>query len=106
MRGGGLVVYGEGADIVEQARVCSEFFRNESCGKCVPCRLGSQKIAEYSQEIAAGGPAPEEMARQLPIIRELSRTMEKTSICGLGQVASNPLSTLLTYFKEELPGGS
>jgi formate dehydrogenase beta subunit len=106
MLGGGLVVYGEGADIVEQARVCSEFFRNESCGKCVPCRLGSQKIAEYSQEIAAGGPTPAEMAHQLPIIRELSRTMEKTSICGLGQVASNPLSTLLTYFQDELPRGS
>src|SRR5581483_3651781 len=53
MLGAAFVVYGDRADMVEQALNCVQFFRNESCGKCVPCRLGSQKLVDLIGEILA-----------------------------------------------------
>ena len=100
MLGGGLVVYGDRCDIVAEALACSRFFRNESCGKCVPCRIGSQKVTEMIGQIARGNVSTD----SLPVIRdtiaELGSVMEATSICGLGQVASNPARTLLKFFPD------
>ncbi len=100
MLGGGLVVYGDRCDIVAEALTCSRFFRNESCGKCVPCRIGSQKVTEMIDQIARGNVSTD----SLPVIRntvaELGSVMEATSICGLGQVASNPARTLLKFFPD------
>ena len=105
MMGGGIVVYSELADMVEAALACSQFFRNESCGKCVPCRIGSQKLVEICADIAEGKSGPEavfaEGGRQT-LVEELADTMKLTAICGLGTVASNPLSTLLTHFADEV----
>lgn len=102
MIGAGMVVYGTGANVIEEALACSRFFRNESCGKCVPCRIGSQKITEMGERIATGNVRGSE----LPVLKEtalqLSQVMTATSICGLGQVASNPVRTLLTYFPDEV----
>jgi NADH:ubiquinone oxidoreductase subunit F (NADH-binding)/NADH:ubiquinone oxidoreductase subunit E len=98
MLGGAFVVYGAEADMIDQALNCVEFFRNESCGKCVPCRLGSQQLVGIIGELSAG-PARQE---QLDLIRDLAETMQLTSICGLGQVAANPITSLLKYFPEEL----
>ena len=86
--------------MIAEAVACSLFFSRESCGKCVPCRIGSQKITEIGQQLLRG-----ELTRsQLPVIRnialELSQVMTATSICGLGQVASNPIRSVLNYFPE------
>jgi formate dehydrogenase beta subunit len=100
MLGAGIVVYNEDADILAEAVANSRFYRNESCGKCVPCRIGSQKITEMGERLLAGDVPP----RELPILEqtalELSAVMQTASICGLGQVASNPLQTFLKYFPE------
>jgi formate dehydrogenase beta subunit len=98
MLGAAFVVYGDRADMVENALNCVEFYRNESCGKCVPCRMGSEKLVEIITEI---------MQRRYPreglgVINELSDTMGITSICGLGQVAANPIATVLKYFRDDL----
>jgi formate dehydrogenase beta subunit len=98
MLGAAFVVYGDNRDMVEQALNCTEFFRNESCGKCVPCRLGSQKMVDLIGEVRGG-----RFRREgLPMVNELSETMTITSICGLGMVASNPMATVLKHFSEEL----
>ena len=96
--GAGIVVYAEGADLTDQALGATEFFRNESCGKCVPCRLGSQRLAELAATLKSG--RPEEDLKDS--VLELNETLELTSICGLGQVAGKPLKSLLTLF--DAPG--
>lgn len=102
MIGAGIVIYGTGADVASEAITCSRFFRNESCGKCVPCRIGSQKITEMGERLAEGSVS----AAQLNVLRdaanELSQVMKSASICGLGQVASNPIRSLLTFFPNEV----
>jgi formate dehydrogenase beta subunit len=98
MLGAAFVVYGDRADMVENALNCVEFYRNESCGKCVPCRMGSEKLVEMLIELRAG-----RLRRQeLGVISELSDVMGITSICGLGQVAPNPIASVLKYFPEEV----
>lgn len=106
MLGAGIVVYGASADMLQQANVCLEFYRSESCGKCVPCRIGSTKFAEIGHELQAGECSQERLVALQSrdgVINELASTMRQTSICGLGTVASNPLTTLLTHFANELP---
>jgi NADH:ubiquinone oxidoreductase subunit F (NADH-binding)/NADH:ubiquinone oxidoreductase subunit E len=98
MLGAAFVVYSERADMVEQALNCVEFFRNESCGKCVPCRLGSQKLVDLIGELRAGrwGGA------QPALVGEVGQAMALASICGLGQVAPNPITSVLKYFPEDV----
>lgn len=100
MLGAGLVVYGATSDIVAEALACSRFFRNESCGKCVPCRIGSEKITSLVAQVQDG----KIRSGDLPVLRqtvaELGDVMEATSICGLGQVASNPARTLFRFFPQ------
>lgn len=97
MLGAGLVVYGEKADMLDQAIACSRFYQRESCGKCVPCRLGSRKMVDIAESLLQSDSTddPNELENT---VRVLSRIMETTSICGLGQVASNPLRSYLRYF--------
>jgi NADH:ubiquinone oxidoreductase subunit F (NADH-binding)/NADH:ubiquinone oxidoreductase subunit E len=100
MLGAGIVVYNEDADILSEAVANSRFYRNESCGKCVPCRIGSHKITEMGERLLSGDFPP----RELPVLEqtalELSSVMQTTSICGLGQVASNPLQSIFKFFPE------
>ena len=97
MLGAGLVVYGEHADMLDQAIACSRFYQRESCGKCVPCRLGSRKMVDIAESLlkAKSTSDPAELENTVKV---LSRIMETTSICGLGQVASNPLKSYLRFF--------
>ena len=74
------------------------FFRNESCGKCVPCRLGSRKMVDMAESLLQHDSSQVDPAELENTVRVLSRIMETTSICGLGQVASNPLKSYLRYF--------
>src|SRR5262249_22443738 len=98
MLGAAHVVYDESRDLVENALNAVEFYRNESCGKCVPCRTGSQKLVEM-----IGAMTARKFPRaSLPLIGELSETMSLTSICGLGQVAPNPIASVMKHFPEEM----
>ena len=98
MLGAAFVVYGDQADMVEHALNCVEFYRNESCGKCVPCRMGSEKLVEMLTSLRARAFRREELA----VIGELADAMGITSICGLGQVAANPIMSVLKFFPEEV----
>jgi NADH:ubiquinone oxidoreductase subunit F (NADH-binding)/NADH:ubiquinone oxidoreductase subunit E len=102
--GAGLVVYGgrpgKRTIMLGHVRNCLEFFARESCGKCVPCRLGTEQLVE----MAGGfGEAPRASGSTEATARSLAQVMEQTSICGLGRVAANPLITYLDYFCHELP---
>jgi NADH:ubiquinone oxidoreductase subunit F (NADH-binding)/NADH:ubiquinone oxidoreductase subunit E len=98
MLGAAFVAVGEQASMVDLSLNLTEFYRNESCGKCVPCRVGSQKLVEMLRALKAG-----QFDREhLELARSLGTTMILTSICGLGQVAPNPLLTLAKYFPEEV----
>jgi formate dehydrogenase/NADH-quinone oxidoreductase subunit F len=89
---GALVVMAEGTDLLAAATNVLRFFRDESCGKCVPCRVGSAKAHQIlTDHLAAGSAASDVPAR----ISELEQVMRRTSICGLGQVALGPVASVL-----------
>jgi NADH:ubiquinone oxidoreductase subunit F (NADH-binding) len=101
--GAGLVVYSEGRDLADQAVNAMEFYRNESCGKCVPCRVGSQKLVALGNNLIGHRiDAPRWNGVLLPAARELGKVMEQTSICGLGRSASLPLRTAVDYFPQDV----
>jgi NADH:ubiquinone oxidoreductase subunit F (NADH-binding)/NADH:ubiquinone oxidoreductase subunit E len=105
MLGAGLVIYGDDADLVEQAHACTTFYRYESCGKCVPCRVGTQKLLDitaalYRRELTAADLA--RLTASDSEVSELAQTMKLTAICGLGTVAFSPLTSLLRYFPHEI----
>src|SRR3546814_7289567 len=68
------------------------FFEDESCGQCTPCRNGTEKAVKLMRE----------KSWDVPLLEELSQVMRDASICGLGQAAPNPLTSILKYFPEEL----
>jgi NADH:ubiquinone oxidoreductase subunit F (NADH-binding) len=89
---GALVVMAEGTDLLAAATNVLRFFRDESCGKCVPCRVGSAKAHQILTGVLAGGGGPDEVDGN---IRQLEETLRLTSICGLGQVALGPVVSVL-----------
>jgi formate dehydrogenase beta subunit len=89
---GALVVIAEGTDLLAAATNVLRFFRNESCGKCVPCRVGSHKAHELLSELLESGGGAEDVS---DTIVQLEETMRMTSICGLGQVALGPVISVL-----------
>ncbi len=88
---GALVVMAEGTDLLAAATNVLRFFRDESCGKCVPCRVGSAKAHRILSDLLAAGGGPGDIDGQ---ITELEEVMRKTSICGLGQVALGPVMSV------------
>jgi formate dehydrogenase beta subunit len=90
---GAVVVIAEGTDSLAAATNVLRFFRNESCGKCVPCRVGSTKAHDLLTDTLRAGRALDEGRRAR--LLELELTMRKTSICGLGQVALGPVVSVL-----------
>jgi NADH:ubiquinone oxidoreductase subunit F (NADH-binding) len=95
---GAIVVCAEGTCMLDMALNACTFFRNESCGKCVPCRLGSQKMVDILMAWSQGKGSPTD----LKLVDELSESMKLTSICGLGQFAHSPITSVLKYFREEI----
>jgi NADH:ubiquinone oxidoreductase subunit F (NADH-binding)/NADH:ubiquinone oxidoreductase subunit E len=93
-----LVVIAEGTDMIEAATNVVRFFRNESCGKCVPCRVGTQKVVTMLEGILAGNGD----GALLDVLPSLEETLAETSICGLGQVALNPIASALKYWGDEM----
>jgi NADH:ubiquinone oxidoreductase subunit F (NADH-binding)/NADH:ubiquinone oxidoreductase subunit E len=100
--GAGIVIYGGDADVVAAAINCLEFFRNESCGKCVPCRVGSQKLVEIGTNLRDRRYDAANWKPTVELAEELAAVMREASICGLGQVASVPLSSLVAYFPDDV----
>ena len=95
---GAVVVCDERACMLDMALNAVRFFRNESCGKCVPCRVGSAKLVEILGDIARGHGRPE----HLTVIDDLAHALTLTSICGLGQVVPVPIKSVLTHFRPEI----
>jgi NADH:ubiquinone oxidoreductase subunit F (NADH-binding) len=102
MLGAGLVVYAEGTDILDQVVNFTEFYRNESCGKCIPCRLGSQKLVQIGTELLGHRTAGTKADGADTDVKEITKTLQLTSICGLGYVAPIPLATALAYFPDDV----
>jgi formate dehydrogenase beta subunit len=88
---GAVIVISESHNLFDLATNIVTFFRNESCGKCVPCRMGSQQAVSILESVQSG----ETTTDSLDILPELGETLEQTSICGLGQVALNPILSLM-----------
>ncbi len=95
---GAIVVCAEGRCMLDMALNAVKFFRNESCGKCVPCRTGSQKMVD----ILTGWTRGQGSAADMALIDDLTEALKLTSICGLGQFAHAPLSSVLLHFREEI----
>jgi len=95
---GAIVAIEEGTDMVDLALNATRFFRNESCGKCVPCRVGSQKMVDTIYNIMDGKGTVEDIAN----IDQLSDTLLMASICGLGQVVPAPILSTLEFFRDEV----
>ncbi|MGD0301392.1 MAG: NADH-ubiquinone oxidoreductase-F iron-sulfur binding region domain-containing protein [Bryobacteraceae bacterium] len=95
---GAIVVCAEGRCMLDMALNAVKFFRNESCGKCVPCRMGSQKMVD----ILTGWTHGKGSRSDMELIDELTDALKLTSICGLGQFAHAPLSSVLLHFRPEI----
>src|SRR6201995_2737714 len=89
---GAMVVMAEGTDLLAAAVNVLRFFRDESCGKCVPCRVGSAKAHVILDGLLGAGGGPAEVNGD---VRDLAQVMRRTSICGLGQVALGPVVSVL-----------
>ena len=91
---GAIVVCAEGRCMLDMALNATRFYRNESCGKCVPCRVGSQKMVEMLKGWTTGQSSKDDMQ----VLDELSTAMKQASICGLGQVVPVPIASVIKHF--------
>ena len=96
---GGVVVFDDTVDMGRMARFAMEFCAKESCGKCTPCRIGSQRGVETIDRIVAG-PAADRHANLL-LLQDLCTTMERASLCAMGGLTPMPVRSALTYFPED-----
>ena len=94
---GGLIIMDEDTCMVDTARFYMEFIRDESCGKCVACRIGTKRMLEILERITQG--RGEE--GDVELLSELSETIKQAAMCGLGQTAANPILSTIKYFREE-----
>ena len=91
---GVIMVFDETVDLVDTLRRIAQFFRDESCGQCVPCRVGSVRQEELLARLAAGSPVrPRD--EELALLTEIGQVMRDASICGLGQTASSAIESAL-----------
>lgn len=97
MGSGGMIVMDETCDMVDVARYFMEFCMSESCGKCTPCRTGTQQMHALLDRIAKS----EGTAADLALLESLCEVVQSTSLCGLGQSAPNPVLSTLRYFRSE-----
>ncbi|MFB0564832.1 MAG: NADH-quinone oxidoreductase subunit NuoF [Candidatus Aminicenantaceae bacterium] len=97
MGSGGMIVMDENTCMVDLAKYFLNFLRDESCGKCLSCREGIQRLWEILTDITEGRATRE----QLDLVEELARIVKDASMCGLGQTASNPVLSTLRYFRDE-----
>ncbi|KAB0672250.1 NADH-quinone oxidoreductase subunit L [Oryzomonas sagensis] len=97
MGSGGLIVMNDQRCMTDVARFFMHFCQDESCGKCAPCRTGTQQAARLLDRIAAGEATSDDMSQ----LEQLCRFMQETSLCGLGMAAPTPVLSTLRWFREE-----
>ena len=97
MGSGGLIVMDEDSCMVDVARFFLEFVQEESCGKCVPCRVGTKRMLEILERICNGHGMPDDIEKLV----ELGTEIKRTSLCGLGQSAPNPVLSTIRFFRDE-----
>ena len=97
MGSGGMIVMDEDTCMVDVARYFMNFLKDESCGKCFTCRKGTQRMWEILDDVSKGKATLE----QLDVLQELAEVVKDTTMCGLGQTASNPVLSTLRYFRKE-----
>jgi len=97
MGSGGMIVMDETANMVDVARYFMEFCMTESCGKCVPCRVGTVQMYHLLTKIYQG----QASHKDLILLEKLCTMVRETSLCGLGQTAPNPVNSTLHYFRQE-----
>lgn len=97
MGSGGMVVMDEDICMVDIARYFLDFAQKESCGKCVPCRLGTKQMLDILKNITEG----RGKTGDIELLAELGQAVKAASLCGLGQTAPNPVLTTMRYFRDE-----
>ena len=97
MGSGGMIVMDETSCMVDVAKFFMEFCTTESCGKCVPCRVGTAQMHGILHKITTGEASMDDLA----LLEELCDMVKHTSLCGLGQTAPNPVLSTLQYFRDE-----
>jgi NADH:ubiquinone oxidoreductase subunit F (NADH-binding)/NAD-dependent dihydropyrimidine dehydrogenase PreA subunit/(2Fe-2S) ferredoxin len=97
MGSGGMIVIDEESCMVDVARYFLTFTESESCGKCIPCRMGTQHLLGMLTDITEGRGSLDQIEK----FKKIGDTMKKGSLCGLGQTAPNPVLTTLRYFEDE-----
>lgn len=97
MGSGGMVVMDENDCMVDIAKFFLEFSVDESCGKCTPCRIGNKRLLELLEKITAGDGESMDLTK----LKNLSKVITETSLCGLGQSSANPVLSTLHYFYDE-----
>jgi NADH:ubiquinone oxidoreductase subunit F (NADH-binding) len=99
---GAIVVCDDTTCMLDMALNAVRFYRNESCGKCVPCRVGSQKMTDLLFRWTQGAVSESQYRADLALLDDLSQAMSQTSICGLGQIAPAPIQSVLKHFRAEI----
>ncbi|MCI0513872.1 NADH-quinone oxidoreductase subunit NuoF, partial [candidate division KSB1 bacterium] len=97
MGSGGMIVMDQNTCMVDVARYFMNFLKDESCGKCYPCRKGTQRMYEILEDIGAGHGTP----AKVQLLEDLAQVVKDTTMCGLGQSAANPVLSTIRYFKSE-----
>ena len=97
MGSGGLIVMDEDTCMVDIARFFIDFVQEESCGKCVPCRIGTRRMLEMLTRFTTGEGEPGDIER----LERLGKMVKKAALCGLGQTAPNPVLSTIRYFRDE-----
>ncbi|HWQ09508.1 MAG TPA: NADH-ubiquinone oxidoreductase-F iron-sulfur binding region domain-containing protein, partial [Holophaga sp.] len=106
MGSGGLVVLDENTCMVDLAKYFMEFIQSESCGKCIPCREGTRRMLEILRSITQNRKSEEGIdtlvrMKGVMLLQELGETIRRSSLCGLGQTAPNPVLSTLKWFRDE-----
>jgi len=97
MGSGGMIVLDEDSCVVDIARYFLSFTQKESCGKCVPCRVGTRQMLDILERITQGRGQPGDIER----LQKLAETVRDGSLCALGGTAPNPVLTTIRYFRDE-----
>jgi NADH:ubiquinone oxidoreductase subunit F (NADH-binding) len=97
MGSGGMIIMDETSCMVDVARYFMEFCKSESCGKCVPCRVGTAHMYDLLTKITTGEATLDDLA----LLEEMGNMMTECSLCGLGSSAPNPVRSTLKYFRDE-----
>ena len=97
MGSGGLIIMDEDNCMVDIARFFLDFTVDESCGKCVPCRIGTKRMLEILERITSSKGKEDDIDK----LKELGKNIKLTALCGLGQTAPNPVLSTIRYFEDE-----